>query len=196
MMPKLLSHKKHPQENILVIAMTGMTILFIVLLIAYLSLKGGNGWLDFQLPKVFALSTFFMIASSYTLYVANTAFKKEDFFTYRYFLAATIFLGLAFIVCQLVGWYALHAKNLVLVQGKTSVAFLYMISGLHILHLVLGLTALGVLLYQALRKIDYVDSFVYAVNPPNQRYVHLASIFWHFLDILWIMLYIFFYINH
>jgi cytochrome c oxidase subunit 3 len=195
-MLKLLNQKRHPQETMLIIAMIGMSVVFLFLSIAYLSTKGTKGWVDFMLPKMFGFSTFFILVSSYTLYVANVAFKKEDFFTYRYMLGVTLFLGVLFVVSQIVAWKQLELQGLFFRKGKVSVGYLYVISGLHILHLIAGMVALWILFWQAIKKMEYVDSFVYSVNPPNQRRLHLSTIFWHFLGILWLYLYFFFYIQH
>ncbi len=195
-MLKTLIRKRQPQETMLIFAMIGMSIAFLFLTISYLLRKGSVGWVDFTLPKVFGFSTFFMLISSYTIYIANVSFKREDFFTYRYMLGATFVLGLAFMICQFVGWRKLEAQGLFFVNGSISVGFLYIVSGLHILHLLGGMIALGFVFWQAVRKIDYVDAFVYAVNPPNQKRLYLTTLYWHFLDIVWLYLYIFFYVQH
>ncbi|GAB4125596.1 MAG: cytochrome c oxidase subunit 3 [Raineya sp.] len=193
---RTLIRKRQPQETMLIFAMIGMSVAFLFLTVSYLLRKDTAGWIPFTLPKAFAFSTFFMLISSYTLYVANVSFKKEDFFTYRYMLGVTFLLGLVFIFCQVIGWRQLEAKGLFFVKGSISVGFLYILSGLHILHLLGGLIALGILLRQAIRKIDYVDAFVYSVNPPNQRRLYLSTLYWHFLDVVWLYLYVFFYVQH
>lgn len=195
-MLKLLNQKRSYQENMLIIAMIGMSILFLILLLAYSLSKGNKGWLDFQLPKIFNFSTFVILISSYTLHQANLSFKKDDFVGYRYFLGSTVFLGLTFMVCQVIGWVHLQEKGLFLIKGKTSVAYLYLLTGLHVLHFLAGMTALLILTWQALKKIKYVDSFVYSINPPNQKRLKLVSMFWHFLDGVWLLLYLFFFLNH
>jgi cytochrome c oxidase subunit 3 len=195
-MLKLLNSKRSYQENMLIIAMVGMGVLFLILLLAYSLSKGTKGWFDFQLPKIFNFSTFIILISSYTLHQANLSFKNDDFVGYRYFLGSTIFLGLTFMVCQVIGWVHLQEKGLVFVKGKTSVAYVYVLTGLHVLHLLAGMIALLVLTWQALKKHQYIDSFVYSMNPPNQKRLKLVSMFWHFLDGLWLLLYLFFFLNH
>lgn len=195
-MLKILTRKRQFQETMLIFAMIAMSMAFLFLTVSYLLRKDSAGWVDFTLPKAFGFSTFFMLVSSYTLYVANVSFKREDFFTYRYMLGATFVLGGVFMFCQLLGWRQLDAQGLFLAKGSTSVAFLYILSGLHILHLLGGMIALGYVFWQAVRKISYIDAFVYSVNPPNQRRLYLTTLYWHFLDILWLYLFIFFYIQH
>ncbi|MDX1904138.1 MAG: heme-copper oxidase subunit III [Thermonemataceae bacterium] len=193
---KSLFRKRHPQETMLLFAMIGMGLAFVFLTFSYLVRKNHIDWVDFRLPKIFGFSTVFILLSSYTLYIANNAFKKEEFFTYRYFLGATLALGVFFVISQLIGWRQLEVQGLHLRRGAVSVGFLYVISGLHILHLFGGMGAMLFLFWQAVRKTAYVDAFVYAINPPNQRRLHLATIFWHFLGILWLYLFVFFYVQH
>ena len=75
-------------------------------------------------------------------------------------------------------------------------AFLYTLSGLHILHILGGIIYLGVTFSHALKRVTYVDSFVYSVNPPTQLKLQMVSIYWHFIDILWIYLFVFLLYHH
>jgi cytochrome c oxidase subunit 3 len=76
-------------------------------------------------------------------------------------------------------------------SNNTGGMFIYVLSGLHILHTLGGLIALASANKDAFQRMEYVDSYVYSVNPPNQLKIKLISIYWHFLDILWIVLFLF-----
>ncbi len=195
---KLLTKRREPLQFMLWCAILGMTLTFLFLTLMYVLRKsvGTAPWESFVLPKVFGISTFFIVFSSYTLHEANKAFGKEDFFTFRYLLGATLFFGVLFIFTQWLGWGQMQAKGFPLVKGQVSGGFIYVISGLHVLHLVGGMVALLWVFFQVIRRTNYVDAFVYAVNPPNQLRLRLVSIYWHFVDILWIYLYLFFSYHH
>ncbi|WP_448529504.1 cytochrome c oxidase subunit 3 [Raineya sp.] len=197
MLLKVFQKKRDYQENLLLFAMIGMALVFLFITLAYLARKGSADWIDFKMPKLFSFSTFFMLVSSYTLYVANNAFEKQDFFTYKYLLGTTFVLGIFFLLCQYFGWKQLEAQGLFFGKKAGAAAnFLYLLSGLHILHLLGGMVALWIVFWKAVKKESYVDDFIHAVNPPTQRRLKLATRFWHFLDILWLYLYVFFYIQH
>ena len=74
--------------------------------------------------------------------------------------------------------------------------FVYIISGVHLLHILVGLVFLTIMLVEAMRRRPYVDSFVYSVNPPNKLKIRLITLYWHFVDLLWIGLFIFLLVHH
>jgi cytochrome c oxidase subunit 3 len=76
-------------------------------------------------------------------------------------------------------------------SSSVSAAFVYVISGVHLAHILGGILLLIIVFVEALRNFKYVDSFVYSVNPPNQLKLTLVSIYWHFVDVLWVILFLF-----
>jgi cytochrome c oxidase subunit III len=123
------------------------------------------------------------------------AFKKDKFSSYKWLVGFTLALGTAFIVMQIFGWKQLFDTG---IDMHTSMAgaFLYTLSGLHILHILGGIIYLGITFASALKKVTYVDSFVYSVNPPTQLRLQLVSMYWHFIDALWIYLFVFLLYHH
>lgn len=188
--------RREPYTFMLWLGIFGMGFLFFILTMMYLISKTSSMyWIDFKFPKIFWLSTLLILGSSYTIHQANLSMKEDKYNLYKLFLGITLVLGFLFIVSQLIGWMYL-AESGILLSGSPSGAFLYVISGLHILHLFAGLFLLGVVLIEALRNRKYIDDFVYSVNPPNQLRIRLISIYWHFVDVLWIYLFLFFLFNH
>ena len=147
------------------------------------------------LPRVFWFSTALMLLSSGSLYSASRALRSEHFLNSRLMLTLTLLLGLSFLAMQLLGW------SQMLQQGQTAArsvaaAFVYVLSGLHVFHLLIGLFFLGKALYDALRHRRYADAYVYSVNPSNQARLGLITLFWHFLDALWLVVFLFLLYHH
>lgn len=173
----------------------GSVMLFTILLAAYIVRKTGPGWVDAPLPNTFLLSTVVILLSSLTLHNANNAFRQEHFPTYRSYMATTLVLGTLFILLQIWGWRQMLTAGVHL-EGNPAGGFVYIISGVHLLHILIGLIFLVIALVEALRRRQYVDSFVYSVNPPNQLKIKLITLYWHFVDVLWVGLFLFLLIHH
>jgi cytochrome c oxidase subunit 3 len=107
----------------------------------------------------------------------------------------TLTLGFTFITMQCMGWSQLIEAGITLSRSPAG-SFVYLLSGLHMLHILGGLIFLVVIFIESLRRTSYVDSFVYSVNPPNQLKIKLATMYWHFVDILWLCIFLFLWCQH
>ena len=190
-----LTKRREPFQFMLGLGIFGSVVFFSLLTVVYISRRSAANWVSFQLPIVFWYSTLVILLSSFTLHLANQAFKQERFFTYRIQMGTTLTLGVAFITMQLTGWGQLFSQGITLTKSVAG-AFVYVLSGLHILHILGGLVFLVVIFAEALRRISYVDSFVYSVNPPNQLRIRLVTTYWHFVDVLWLFLFLFLLYHH
>lgn len=189
------TRRREPKRFILWLCMVGSVLLFTVLLVAYLIRRTGPDWRDVPLPMLFLASTGVMMVSSLTLHIANLAFRHERFPQYRIYLGTTLFLGVFFVVLQVLGWRELKLKGVYL-QTNPSSSFLFILSGLHLLHILIGLAFLGIAFAEAMRRLSYVDAFVYSVNPPNRLKIKLFVLYWHFVDVLWLYVFVFLLFNH
>jgi cytochrome c oxidase subunit III len=188
--------RREPYSFMLWLAIFGIALGFLALSSVYLTRFTNANWgMTFKLPKIFWLSTGVILLSSLTLHFANQALQKEYFARFRYLLTGTLVLGILFIVLQILGWREMVSMG-ILLKNNLGGAFLYIISGLHIVHIVGGLVYLGITIAQTMRHTSYVDSFVYSVNPPNQIRLQLVTRYWHFVDVLWLCLFIFFLYHH
>lgn len=187
--------REEPLNFMLGLAFLGTSILFLIIISIYILSKNKASWQTFSLPKIFWISTILIALSSYTLYVAKKAIEKDEFKQYRLMLGSTFGLGILFCALQIWGWQIMVGANIVF-KNSLAGSFLYVISGLHLLHIVGGLFFLGMLLKDALKNKKYVDAFVYSVNPPNQLKIKLIFRYWHFVDILWIVLFLFLVFQH
>jgi cytochrome c oxidase subunit III len=183
--------RREPFEFMLYLAMGGSVILFLgVIFMFWAKEYQTNDEVPVYISKYFGFSTFFILLSSFTLHSANKAFVLERFRSYRLNLILTFILGILFIALQLFGWRELFQNNIRL-GNNTGGEFIFILSGLHIIHTIGGLVALAVANRDVIKNLNYVDAYVYSVNPPNQLKIRLISLYWHFVDALWLTLFLF-----
>jgi cytochrome c oxidase subunit III len=183
--------RREPFKFMLQMAIFGSGLMFFGLMSAYVVREGM--YVDFgkiKVPQIFWVSTLVMMISSLTLHLANMNFKVDKYLNYRVLMGLTLSLGLFFIGMQMWGWQELFAQN-VSPQVRTTRGFIYLLSGLHIFHIIIGLFFLIKIFVEALKRISYIESFIYSVNPPNQLKINLIIFYWHFVDVLWIVLFAF-----
>jgi cytochrome c oxidase subunit III len=173
--------KLHPHKFTLWVAIGSILMMFAGLTSAYIVKRNQANWQTFDLPIAFWFSTAAVVASSGTMWLALKSFKERVMSRYRMLMVATMVLGALFIVLQIVGFQQLWQKGITL-QGNVSYSFLYVIVGLHALHVIGGVIALIVmsLLAFSSKKRNY------STVP-----VELMSTYWHFVDILWLYLLVF-----
>lgn len=178
-------NKIHPYKFTLWIAMGSMVMMFAGFTSAYVVKRNQSNWLEFTMPPVFWYSTFAILLSSLTLFLAMKAFKAREIMRYRALVATTACLGIAFIILQIMGFSYLEAHGVKLIGSGSNPAgsFLGVITGVHILHVLGGIVALLIILIRAYRS---------NIKSYNSTPIEVASIYWHFVDGLWIYLFIFY----
>lgn len=182
--------RREPFTYMLYLAIFGSIILFVAIFTIFLKKEIVNQDIPLVIPKVFWASSAVISISSLTIALAKESLQNQIFNRFKLYLAITYFLGLLFLVLQISGWVELANKGFT-IANHTGVSFLYILSGLHILHTFGGLVGLSITVAKVFRNKSYVDSFVYSVNPPNQLNFKLIYTYWHFLDILWIFIFLF-----
>jgi cytochrome c oxidase subunit 3 len=167
-------------------SMASMSIFFGGFCSYYLVMHGNGNWLVFNLPSLFFISTAFIILSSFTMVWAQNSIKKDDYKNARLGTLLTFLLGIAFSVSQLFAWKALFAQGIVFSgkQSNISGSILYVITSMHFLHIMAGLLALFVTLIKVIK---------HRYSSENYLGLSLTAIFWHFLDALWVILFLFMY---
>jgi len=138
------------------------------------------------LPQAFKYSTAIIILSSITMHLAYSSAKRLRFDMQKLYLAATIILGMLFMVFQFDAWQVLTRQGVYFVNYNASQSFIYVFTGFHMLHIVAGLLMLVNSLTGVFKNIGQVR---------NLFRLETTSIFWHFIDILWIYLYVFLLLN-
>ncbi len=171
----------HPHKFTLWVGLASIIMMFAGFTSAYIIKRNQANWVTFNLPKVFWYSTAVIIISSVTLWLAQNAFKAREMVKYRNLVVATLVLGVLFIALQIIGFRQLWASGMTL-KANVSFSFLYVIVGLHALHVLGGIISLLVMFAKAfstrIRNYDIVP-------------VEVISTYWHFVDFLWIYLLIF-----
>jgi cytochrome c oxidase subunit III len=175
----------HPHKFTLWVAMGSIVMMFAGLTSAYIVKKSQSNWLQFGLPLWFWYSTFIIVASSATMHISLKSFKARQMQRYRTAITITAILGLVFMLLQFAGFYNLEARNIPLFGPKSNSAtsFLGVITGLHMLHVLGGVIAILVIMIRAYTA----KTKSYSAIP-----VEVVSTYWHFVDILWIYLFVFF----
>lgn len=194
-MNNLFTKRREPFRFMVWLCIAGSVLLFTALLVTYVIRSSGSGWAAIKLPNVFLLSTVVILVSSLTLHTANQAFRNERFPMYRTYIGITLLLGILFMLLQGWGWRQMILAGIQL-EANPAGGFIYILSGLHLLHIIIGLIFLLIAFAEALRRRQYVDAFVYSVNPPNQLKIRLITLYWHFVDVLWIGVFIFLLVHH
>ncbi|WP_237073482.1 cytochrome c oxidase subunit 3 [Mucilaginibacter mali] len=163
-------------------------MLFAAFSSGFIVYAGGKGHgLNVILPASFRYSTIVLVISSITLFMASRAAKQNERGLQGLFLWLTIGLGITFLCLQVYGWYILSYKMQVfLTDPNASRSFVYVITFMHILHILGGLVWLGAALAGSIKGIPQVK---------NLYRMEMSAIFWHFLDIIWIYLYVFLLLN-
>lgn len=171
----------HPYKFTMWVALASIVMMFTGLTSAYIIKRNLANWITFDLPKIFWYSTAVIILSSLTIIISRANFKQRNMRQYRLWLIVTLLLGVSFVTMQYIGFTQLWRSGITLTRN-VSFSFLYIIVSLHALHLIGGIIALIIMVIKAYR----VRVKSYDIVP-----VDVVSTYWHFVDLLWIYLFIF-----
>jgi cytochrome c oxidase subunit III len=200
MEPVKETRKIHPQKFMMWVAMASMSMAFAGLTSGYMVREAQGNWRYYNLPHVFAYSTIVIVISSFTIFFGVKAFKNREMPKFRMLITTTLLLGLLFGALQFAGFYQLYTQlqqvringqvlneaAAVRVNGNPSESFLFIIAGLHLAHLVSGIIALLFVFFRAFRT---------NVKTYNATGLEITATYWHFVDVLWIYLFVFFLVN-
>lgn len=183
--------RMHPIRMLLYLSMVGIGVLFLILLIAF-ARTGGFEAENVALPKFFSVGTVLLLLSSYTISRVPGIYKKDKLNKMTRYLGGTLALGILFIGAQLLGWREMTAAGITF-SGKPSGTYLYLISALHILHLLGGIIFLFFLFLKTAHvATDGVRSLIFIRDPYRQLQLSMLAGYWHFLDFMWLGLYLVF----
>lgn len=166
---------------VLWVSIAGMVMLFAGLTSAYIVRRAEGNWNVFEMPSLFYLSTFIILLSSVFMQWAVIASRNGQSSHIRIALISTLGMGLGFVFVQFLAWNVLVNQGIFLV-GNPSGSFLYVISGLHVLHLVGAILYLMFVITKSIRD---------RITKENYLAVELCATYWHFLGGLWIYLFVF-----
>ncbi|MCL5245745.1 cytochrome c oxidase subunit 3 [Cellulophaga sp. 20_2_10] len=155
---------------------------------AYIVSSSREDWLkDFDLPSAFFWSTLIIVVSSVTYFLAVQATKKDKKSMASTYLWVTLVLGVAFIFLQFVGFSQLIGNGFYFTGPTSSItmSYIFLIAVVHVAHVLAGLISLIVVIVNQM-KGKYSSSEVNGLE--------IGATFWHFLDLLWVYLILFFYL--
>jgi cytochrome c oxidase subunit 3 len=178
--------KKKSAKPMLWISMISVVMFFAGLTSAYVVSMKRDDWVSFDLPNAFFISTILIVASSITLFLSQRFLKQNKRQLSLALLVFTLILGIGFVWQQYAGFLELKSVGLFFTgpESTVSTSFIIGITFLHVLHLLVGIIVLFVVIY---------NHFKYKYKPEDMLGFELGAIFWHFVDVLWIYLFFFFY---
>ncbi|MEM9837070.1 MAG: cytochrome c oxidase subunit 3 [Bacteroidota bacterium] len=183
----------HPHNVYLTLLLISLSILFFTLTASFIYTRIQNELPPLRLPWLFLFNTVILLGSSYTINLAKRKYLEDDTQGYQNALWYTIGLSIVFMALQCVAWYQLFSQQ-IYIHSDVSAGYLYVISFLHFLHVIAGLPFLGIFLYRARKYMkEPVSVLVYFSDPEKRLSLRLLSLYWHFLDGMWIYLIIFFF---
>lgn len=181
------ARKSKSAKLILLFAMVSMTMMFAGLTSAFVVSKSRADWLkNFELPSAFYYSTAVIIACSVTFYLAKKAIQKDNRAATTGLLLGTLALGILFVVLQFEGFGQIVQSGYYFTGAGSSITttFLYVVTVTHLLHLAGGLISLLIIIY---------NHFKQKYNSTQTLGIELGAMYWHFLDLLWVYLFLFLY---
>jgi len=189
----------HPHKFALWLALASITMMFAGLTSAYIVRMSQGNWRLFSMPVTFYISTAVILISSVTMVMGLRAFKARQMSRYRAMIASTLLLGILFGILQSIGFYQLYhtpqsmvvdgsrtIMETVRVNGNPSESFLFIITGFHLVHILGGIVALAIV---------YGRAFSKKMKVYNSTGLEIVATYWHFVDVLWLYLFVFFLVN-
>ncbi|MBU3680339.1 MAG: heme-copper oxidase subunit III [Flavobacterium sp.] len=184
----LEEHKARTDRSyklLLLFAMLSMTMMFAGLTSAFVVSKSRPDWLkDFEMPSAFYVSTAIILLGSLTMHMAKKYIQKDQRASTTKMLWATLVLGILFFVFQFIGFQQVISQGYYFTGSASSITttFLYVVTLTHLLHLLGGIISLVVIIY---------NHFKQKYNASQTIGIELGAMYWHFLDLLWIYLFLF-----
>lgn len=178
--------KEKAYKTMLLLGMASIVMIFAALTSAYVVSKSRPDWLNnFELPSAFLYSTIIMIVSSITFHTAKVAIKKNNRNLTSICLGLTLFFGIVFIALQFEGFSQIVSEGYYFTGSESNIttSFLYVLVLVHMAHIIGALISLLIVIYNHYKQ---------RYNATQSLGIELGAMFWHFLDLLWLYLFLFF----
>lgn len=175
----------NPKKFAMWLFIVSVIMIFAALTSAYIVRQAEGNWIIFELPQLFWINTGVIIVSSLTIHWAYLSAKKDNLESVKIATIITTLLGITFMAGQYLAWKDLVSNKIYFV-GNPSGSFVYVISGLHFLHVTGGVVYLLILLTSALR---------FRVHSKSLNQIEMCATYWHFLGGLWLYLFLFLLLN-
>ena len=176
----------NPRKFIVWLFIVTIVMLFAALTSAYVVKQSEGDWLNFNLPGMFWITSVIIVTSSLTMHMALKSAKRDNLNKSRTFLIVTAILGLAFLLGQFQAWEQLVGMDVFFI-GNPAGSFLYVLTGLHGIHIISGIIYILIVI---------VASFRMNVHSGKMIKIEMCTTYWHFLGGLWLYLFLFLKMNH
>ena len=162
----------------------GMTFAGLVGAYVMVSANHHAEWKPFRLPIEVWISTFLIIASSFSYHIAKRAIEADNIEAGRRWLVVTTVLGASFISSQLMAWLVLTQRGLYM-QGNPFVGFFYILTSVHVVHVLGGIIALGSIIISVWNgggsEFDRLK---------RRKLARAVGWYWDFIGVIWIILFV------
>lgn len=177
--------KQKTSKPLMWVAIMSIVMFFAGLTSAVVVGQGGGSFLEVPMPSAFTISTFVILASSLSFHYGLISIKKGNFGVAKISVIITLILSFVFIASQWMGWTYLYENGVIAVGSSStpSSSFLYLLTALHIAHLIGGIISLLVVFVKLNRNKYSAEKYLG---------VQVSITYWHFLGGLWVYLYLFF----
>ena len=176
----------HPKKFAMWLFIVSVVMIFAGLTSAFIVRQSEGNWLQYDLPNIFWFTSGIIILSSAFMYWSVRSAKKDQLDQLKMALGVTTVLGVLFLIGQWYSWVALVDMDVYFV-GNPAGSFLYVLTGLHAIHLISGVIFLIIVL---------ISSFKYRIHSKSLTQLEICATYWHFLGGLWLYLFMFLLINH
>lgn len=162
----------------MVVLLVTILMMFASLSIAYMVLSTRPNWQAIALPVHLWISTVFIIASSIAFEFARRAWKRGSFKASQKGMMATVALGAAFVISQIFAWRELAVQGIYR-QTNPYRSFIFLLTGIHAVHLVAGIAGIAYLTMRLRRHLTISSN-------TNDAAIDAGAMYWHFIDFLWV----------
>jgi len=176
----------NPKKFAMWLFIASIVMIFASLTSAYIVRRAEGNWVVFDLPPMFYISSVLIVLSSFSMHWGLISARRDNQSNLKLAILITTVLGAGFCVGQFIGFSELIHEVGIYLVGNPSGSFVYIVVGLHVAHLVGGITFLLIVLYQ---------SFTGKVSSSKLVSIEMCSTFWHFLGGLWLYLFVFLLLN-
>lgn len=181
------ARKGRTYKMLLLFGMVSIFMIFAGLSSGFVVSRSRPDWLEgFQLPSAFTISTIVILLSSVTFHLAIKALKKDNRSLATKLLLITLLLGISFIFLQFKGFSQVVENGYFFTGSESSIttSFLYIMVIVHVAHLFGGIISLLIVIY---------NHFKQKYNATQTLGIELSAMYWHFMDLIWVLLFLFFY---
>lgn len=176
----------NPKKFALWLFIVTVAMLFGAFTSAYIVKRADTGWAEITLPWHFTMNSWIIVLSSISLVFASRAAKQDKLELTKVLVSLTALLGLTFLAGQFLAFGELVNMNQHFTGGNVSHSFIYVITGVHAVHVIGGVVFLLITLVAAMK---------YQVHRKRMDLIEMCSTYWHFLGVLWLYLFMFLMLN-